>query len=65
MIGLNKMSRTKILIGSNEFWELDDDALLSIIQHGNLNMDFYLIILFKNTLNSSTIILSRVKTMAR
>lgn len=28
----------KLLIGSNEFWGLDDDALLSIIQHGNLNM---------------------------
>ncbi|CAB5331583.1 unnamed protein product [Rhizophagus irregularis] len=28
----------KLLIGSNEFWGLDDDALLSIIQRDNLNM---------------------------
>ncbi|RGB23154.1 hypothetical protein C1646_16235 [Rhizophagus diaphanus] len=28
----------KLLIDSNEFWGLDDDALLSIIQRDNLNM---------------------------
>src|SRR6185437_2773189 len=28
----------KLLLGSNEFWGLDDEALLSIIQRDNLNM---------------------------